>query len=296
MKDNIVKKSLRKRLAYQFSSFVAIIMVLITVLVTFTFKTALTRDLERSLSMNANNAMKIIEQRVSFLAESTQNFSKNHFIINSLIDPEGRVLYLPKLVKDFSVAQDVYAVTVVDFEGNAVHSSLDILPDYRETIYLRSALASGTPIFHLSENLENIQIVEPIEYYQTPQGAVIVDFSIENIASRILTDKEVNFYKLISKKGILYSQKIEKGKKYISIKTQAEKDFPYLEHMGIGLEIGVLKTEFLKPVRSAIIQLILIGFSFFVVAVIIATKIGNNISRPIVQLCDRVVKAGTLED
>ena len=82
-------ESIKKRLIKQFSAFTAVIMVLATIVVTLILKTTLTRQLHLTLADHAYHTTIGIEQRITFLTESTKAFSKNHFVINGLIDPQG---------------------------------------------------------------------------------------------------------------------------------------------------------------------------------------------------------------
>jgi PAS domain S-box-containing protein len=296
MTDNTGKRSLRKRLLWQFTAFVAVIMALVTVVVSFLLRTTLTRDLKISLSADAYHSLKNVEQRVSFLAESIRNFSENHFVINSLIDPQGRSLYLPRLVQDFSETQDVSAVTVVDFEGNVVYSGLANPPDYRRKTFLRATLALGESAIHLSGNPKNIVLAEPIEYYQTPQGAVIVEINLASIVSRALPKEEFFFHKLYANESALFSQHVKEDESYITVREEAGNEFTYMSRLKIGLETAALKAVYLAPVRDAVRQLILIGVLFTLFAVIIAAKIGDSIARPVLQLCEKVRRTEVFEN
>lgn len=296
MIDDIPRKSLKRRLIWQFSGFVVVIMTFITIVVTFMLTRALSRDLKTSLSVNASHILELIEQRISFLVERTRDFSKNHFVINSLIDPQGRALYLPKLVRDFGNTQDVSVITILDFEGNVIHSNLGNPPNYRETIDLRTTLATGETIVQVSDNKRNMILVDPIEYYQTPQGAVIVEFNLVNIVSRALPEQKIIFHKLYSGEDIIFSQNFSEEESYIAVKQQTGKDFPCMNRLEMGIEIGALKAEYLAPVQNAVLQLVLIGISFIVVAVFMAVRMGNSIARPILELCDKVGKAAMFEN
>ena len=77
-----------------FSTFVLCMILFLTITVSFILNYALSNELKRSLQSDSYHALKSIEERISFLAENVQNFSNNTFVVNSLVDPEGRILYL----------------------------------------------------------------------------------------------------------------------------------------------------------------------------------------------------------
>ena len=296
MTEGLSEKSLKKRLVRQFSIIVAAMMILIIVIVAVMISRVLTRDLKLSLSGEAVHYLKSIEQRISFLVEGTKYFSKNHFVINSLVDNQGRALYLPKLVQDFSATQNVASITIVNFEGNIIHSSLENPPDYRRTTELRSTLVLGETLIRLADNHKNILVAEPIEYYQTPQGAVIVEFNLSDIVSQILPTQEIYYQKLYAGKNEVFSKNYKQDASYIAVKHPASKDLLFASDMHIAIEMGALADEYLSPVQKAIYQLLLIGLIFIIISIYIASRLGDGIARPILKLCEKVRKASIAED
>ena len=290
------EKSLKKRLVRQFSIIVAAMMIFIIVIVALIISRVLTRDLKLSLSTEAVHHLKSIEQRISFLVEGTKYFSKNHFVINSLIDSQGRALYLPNLVQDFNATQNVAAVTIVNFEGNIIHSSLENPPDYRRTTELRSTLVLGETFIRLSDDHKNILVAEPIEYYQTPQGAVIVEFNLADIVSQILPTQEIYYQKLYTGKKEVFTKNYKQDASYIAVKHSASKALFFASDMDMAIEMGALADEYLTPVQNTIFQLLLMGLVFIIISVFIASRLGDGIARPILKLCDKVRKASIAED
>ena len=67
MKKNMLRKSLKVRMIWPFSAFVAATVLLITIGVAVILTITLTRDLKHSLSVTALHSLKSIEQRISFL-------------------------------------------------------------------------------------------------------------------------------------------------------------------------------------------------------------------------------------
>ena len=288
--------SLKNRLIWRFAGFTAMALGLITAAVTFMFMTALKHNLNTSLSVDASHSLHCIEHRVAFLAENVTNFSKNHFIINSLIDTQGRALYLPKLVSDFSQVEDLSAVSIVDFEGNVIHSSAPVSPDDLKALDLRKPLVLGETLLQLARDLKNIVVVCPIECYQTPQGAVIAQFSIPAICTRILPKKQIVFHKLYSQNHLIFSQNFKANQPYLIEKKKTGEELPLLKKMGIELEMGALKSEYLAPVRKAMVQLVLVSIIFIGMAMIMAAGMGNSLARPILALCEKVDRSETFHD
>lgn len=284
----IPQGSLKKKLIWQFSIFVAIVLIIIVFITSLLFQIVLKQQLTTSLYTNAKYALHNVEDNLSSLLESTKQFSKNHFVINGLIDPEGRTRYLPKLVQDFSKNKYFNNVSIVNFEGETIYSTSSAPPNYRNESSLRTTLAEGKMMFYFSQQNGYLIIMQPIEYYQTPQGAVIIKFDFSRaISSRLPKEKNL-FYKFFADDKLIFSDNYLEGETYFSIRKKAEETMPILHSLLIETELGILQSDFSEPIRSAIFQLILICGIFVLVAVLLSRKIGNSIALPILTLCARV--------
>lgn len=142
-------------------------------------------------------------------------FSHNHFVINGLIDPSGRESYLPPLVRDFSSQPGVARLTIVDFTGQTIISSSDKPPNFQTMKELLPVLSVGKSAVFIWGNPKRIIIAEPVEYYNTPQGAVILELDLPFLAAKVLSPSSVEFESLYSSGEIIFTKNYLDSESYV---------------------------------------------------------------------------------
>ena len=281
-------KSLKKKIIFLF--FGVVIGMLGTILATISMVLIgeLTEGLKTSLSTSVSHVSKMVGQRLAYQHENITNFSRNHFIINGMVHPEGREEYLSKMVDDFSRLQSIYAVTIIDYAGNTIYSSVPFPPVYKDLYYLRPALETGEPVINLDKDNGHIVITEPIQHYETPIGAVVVEIDLEDLISLILPVNETRYYRLYSKDQLLFSHNYQEAASYIIFDREwDQEELSFLHRLAIRFEMGALKSVLLKPVKTVIDRLVFISVVFLLITILIAWKIGDSLSRPILTMVDK---------
>ena len=281
-----MKTSLNKKIIWRFSIFTTLALSAITIIVAFMISSALNHQLQQSLTLEANATLKRIEYRLSFLAEQTKVFSKNHFLINSLIDVQGRKLYLPELTSNFSQFEGVESVIIVDFSGKSIHSSRP--EPYVSGTEYRKALETGHSYLALDENSLKVIIAEPIIYYDTPQGAVIAEFNLSDIVKRASFKSEDIYFKSFVRNQLIQAFYFERNKSYVSVSVEGDTSSPILNKLNFKLEMGKLSSVHFSPVKEIIVRLVLISILVILLAIILSAKVGRNFSKPILELCEKV--------
>ncbi len=280
--------SLNKKIIWRFSIFIAVALSAITIVVAFLISSALNHQLQQSMTLEANATLKRIEYRLSFLAEQTKIFSRHHFLINSLIDVQGRKKYLPELTRNFSQFEDVESITIVDFSGKNIHSSKQTQEPYTDKSKYRKVLETGQSFLTLDSRSQNITIAEPIMYYDTPQGAVIAEFKLSSIVERTSSKSENIYLKSFIQNQLLQTYSYDKNKSYVSVSVQGNEDSPLLNKLHFKLEMGKLSSIHFLPVKEIIIKLILISILVILLAIIMSARMGRAFSKPILELCNKV--------
>ena len=282
------RKSLKQNLVLQFSIFVGLILVLISGVVFYLLSSNLTKQLEGNLRLLSGNSLKIMENRLAYLLENLENFAKNHFIINALIDPSGRNLYLPNMVQNFNSMKNIEFTAIVDFEGNLIYSSSPKSEPYSDLLSLSEALATGKPVIKLLASTGTLIMAYPIQYYNTSQGAVIVGYDIAKISEMVFDVRKNIYYQLFFGDQLIYQQNHSENENYISIAKEAGSELALLTRLKVKLISGETRSAHLVQIKNSLYTLLLVCFFFIVFSVFLAIWIGSKISKPILTLCEKI--------
>ena len=83
-------KGLRRRLIRQITAFVILVMAVGIVATSVMLQQVITAKERSSLDALAHAYLRDLDLRLSFLGQNIAQLSKNRFVTNSLIDPQGR--------------------------------------------------------------------------------------------------------------------------------------------------------------------------------------------------------------
>ena len=251
---------------WQISIFVTTILIIVIVITSILFRVALKKQLKNTLLVGADYTLRHIEDRLAFLQEVTRRFSKNHFIVNGLIDPEGRAEYLPQLVRDFGNSREVRDVNIFDFEGTHIFSNNPVDHRLINPVYIRRVLVEGKGLVILEPD-KRAYILEPIEFYNTPQGVVAVHLDLQHIVAGAMQEKDDMYYRLQMDNQQIYLLNYSKENSYYAIDYSSYSSTPILKQLNTGLTLGVLNSEFIRPIRNTILQLVLFAAIFVIISI-----------------------------
>ncbi|KJU82703.1 multi-sensor hybrid histidine kinase [Candidatus Magnetobacterium bavaricum] len=178
---------------------------------------------------------------------------------------------------------------MVRFDESIAYSTLANPPDYSRIRYLRIALAVGEPRFYVADN-NNLVYIVPIVFYDTPQGALVIEYDLVRIFNNILP-KETFFYRLYANNVKITDNNFKASSSYILVRNYATRSYFILDKLKISVELGALRSKYREVIWDAIIKLCLIGMFFIIVAIFIAIRMGHSVCDPILTLCARVKKA-----
>lgn len=289
---DVPEKSLRSRIINRLLIQVIGIMTIVMVTVSFILLSALRQEKITALSERASHAVKRMEQQIYSLNSSVVNFSRNHFIINSLVHSQGREEYLFKMMEDFGKLDKIHSVSMVDYAGKLIHSNIPDPPDYKKILYLQPSLETARSMLQLSRDKKNIILVEPVLHYDTPIGAIIAEINVKDLISHILSEDKNIYYKLYSMHQEIYSYNFDATNSYIvTPHTTQQHEIPKLSSLELEIEMGVLDSILLKSIWIAVFQLLGLSFIFFILTFIFATRIGDEFTGPILKMIKKIIQS-----
>ena len=289
---NYFRRSLRRRITVVFGVFVALSMVTVVVIVSFRLFSAITANLSHELEEHGQQDAKLFLQRIEYLLESASVLVKNPQVINGLNDPQGRLTYLPELVKNFSENRDVNAVALLGFDGKPLYSSLENLPTYGDSTELRSTLANGVLSYLVDAARGQWVVFVPIIYYGTTQGALVVAFDLQAVAKRVLPGDPFIGHRLKAEDKLIYEhQPSDASDLLVSRQPLTESSEGFLAGLKLDLEVTVVRQHYLQPAITAVRDVAILGIILTLAAIAVASWIGFTVTRPILLLRQRVTAA-----
>ena len=284
----ISRKNLKRKLILRISIFVGLTLILMSGVMIYLLSSNLTKQLENNLRLLSGNSLKVLENRLAYLFENSENFATNPFIINALIDPSGRNLYLPNMSKNYTSMENIEFVTIVDFEGNSIYSTSPKTESYSDLFDLRESLVSGKPVIELLAATGTFIIIHPIKYYNTSQGAIITGYDMAEIAENIFDFKGDIFYQLFLDDHLIHQKNYSEDNDYISIRKEPGSAFTILTQMKVELVLGETRSSQLAQIKKSLYALFGGCFFFIIFSIILAVWIGGEISKPILLLCEKI--------
>lgn len=284
-------KSIKGKVILRVSGLLTLAMFFITAVVAVLIHRQMTEQMEVLLGNTVYNTQQRMEQRIRYLVENSEVLAKNELLVNAMVDSEGRQTYLPTLAKNFMEGKDVISLSIVDFDGRPVFQTQDDIPQYATSPKLRAALALRDTSLYLQTFTDNMVVVVPIEYYSTTQGALVVVFDTNVIGRNIIPNDLPVSLRLHEDSRLLfdYSDAPYKEYKYIFLKPLAQT--PYMAQLNLNIELGLLSSAYMGPVEQALIPLALIGMLFILLGLIVSFILAEGITRPIVELYNRVISS-----
>ena len=284
--------SLKRRITWVFGGFVAIAMLTVASTVALRLHATITDNLTGELEQRGRQGSEMFLQRIEYLLESATVLVKNPLVINGLNDAQGRLTYLPELVKNFSEGRDVRAVALLGFDGKPVYSSLETLPTYLDSAALRSTLANAVVSYMIDPQRRQWVVFVPVVYYQTTQGALVVVFDLNAVTQRVLPRDGLLGYRLRSGGTTLYEQAPgSAGDTLVATRPIARDGAGFFSDTGLELDVIAPREHYLQPANKAVRDVALVGLLFTLAAIAIAYWISASVSRPILLLRQRVKEA-----
>jgi signal transduction histidine kinase/DNA-binding response OmpR family regulator/HPt (histidine-containing phosphotransfer) domain-containing protein len=289
----IPDKKLKNRLTKYLLSLMVGMMVVVMIVVSVILMRELRNEWISSLTSQAFNTVQKMEQRISYLSESVFNFSRNHFIINSLVHSQGREEYLNRLMDGFGKLENIRAVALLDYSGKLVYSDIPVPTEYNKIMYLRPALETAIPIIKLRQDVKSIVIVEPVMHYKTPIGAIVAEIDIGDVLSRFVSQDKDTYYRLYSNDKTIHSYNFFPEKSYL-ITPHSEKihDLPKISSIDLHIEMGIDESVLIEPIWNIVYLLFGISFIFLIITYLIANKMGNSLAEPILKMIQKTSQSG----
>lgn len=285
----LFKWSMRRRAIGLFSGLSALMLVALSI--TFTWMTYCdwrSHFFENHLSNELDNVLQDFENRFVEIVETTKNIADNHYIINSFVDEAGRMAYLPNLINGFKNYSHLSTVNILSFYGKS------LLPKQEPFYYDRfkndmwNVVGLGESVVRVMPEANKVITIFPVSYYDTPQGAVFVEWNLASIITYHFNDKKPFFLKVYIGEKEYLSVGFEDKKNYIKIRSSEKNRFQNLNNLRLEIEIGIEKSIYLAKVKHYTLRSVIVAFWFVLLAVFVGYRLGDHIVAPVKRLSEKV--------
>ncbi|MBF0187683.1 MAG: response regulator [Magnetococcales bacterium] len=284
---------LKGRVIVTVAGFVAAVLVVMTIVAGALLSHVLTEELQHALAEQARSELQLLNQRLEYLAESSERLAGNPLVRAHMIAGDEQTRSLPELMTDFAHAKDLQNIALVAENGRALYGQLPELGRERVNRSITHALKTGLSETYLDGDSRQLRVVAPISQETVIQGAVITTFDLEAVASRILTGSERKGFRLLAQGKEIVSRSLESGRDYVMVKVGHSHvtGSNFQDLLDLGLEVGVPRDRHLAPIRQAILEFVAVGVVLALIALYLATRLSRSITDPILTLCRRVERS-----
>lgn len=288
-------KDLQSRLTWQLTGFMSLVVFVVTLAAGAISAYNLTNILQESLSQKTREHLFDLENDFASLVEDVELLSTNSLVINSIINVQSRQNYLPPIIKDFNRKNLVLATEIVAFDATSIYDSAPAITGHVAQREIKRVLSTGEKSIFLQKKSQHLVIIHPIHYYNTTQGALLVVLDLANLLQKITPPETFQFYRLYVDQQEIVSLNYQGGEKYLTSRKIAPKDLLFIGDLQVSLEIGALRSHYWLVIVKTIALFTALGFCIVIGTILLARRLGNNISRPILLLCEKVRGNSTSE-
>ncbi|MBF0338880.1 MAG: response regulator [Nitrospirae bacterium] len=279
---------MKKKLLLQHVAIITGLLFFIISVVAIMLERTLTSELNKNLVVHNENFMDKLDQRILNLFDDVNRFSKDPMLTAFIIDRQGRLDSLPKLVEHFAI-RDFHNVTIVSLDNSLIYSTLDNTKDYSKTRQFRMAITMGESRFYISGD-KNLVYIVPVFLYKTTQAVMINEYNLTRIFDKI-PFKGLFSYRMYVNNIKIAEKGFDANKSYLLLRQNATSNHAVLDKLDISVELGTLRSQYRGVIFDSVTRLLLVGICFIIAAIFIAIRMGNSICSPILTLCARVEKS-----
>ena len=229
-------------------------------------------DLERRLDFQ--------EQRLIHFKDTAILFANNSYVTNGIIDVAGRGSYLPRELENMTKSKEIDYVGVVDFSGKPIAYSLDFPQSKVDKDLLRYVIETGRERLWCDPDGQQIFGAAPINYYNTPQGALLVVSKISTMQQGLSSDQpKSGLSTVLCGDRVLSRSGDMAGDRYMIDLTAAADPLRHsnAHMMDLKLRGSIALVEVFKPAFYLVLRLTVLGLAFMFVGGFIARSIEREL-------------------
>jgi signal transduction histidine kinase/CheY-like chemotaxis protein len=232
-------------------------------------------------SEQLGSRLDLLEARLGHFATSAKAFSENSFVSNGIIDVIGRSAYLPRELENMDRSPGLDRVMLADFKGQLIAWSGSKEPKLGNVEIVRSTINAGKLRTWCDAESGLLYLSQPVNYYNTPQGALVVAIGVQGIRESIIENSRVSqrdgtFFRV----GCAGTRLFDEGKSVsfrgwmyeMSLKPDPVRH-PIQSSLKMDVSAGIPYVDLFLPVLVMIGKLLVLGALFMYIGWVIARHI-----------------------
>ncbi len=283
-------KSIKNKIVLRVTALIAVILTLSIAFIVYLSITGLQGKASLDLKNKSENLAHDVELRLEYLQESTERLAHNELLINAFIDEKDRERYLLPLINNFKNGKYLGSFSIVDFDGRVIFQTDRSTPTFKQSNELRLSLSLSKIVAYFNKQESEVVFIVPIKYYATTQGAIVVTYNMKKIIEIYNKNEDFIYTKFFKNSFEYYSENYNNSKSYYKYKLLDNKSYELLHAFDMTIEMGVLDSVYLEPVKKQILLLTLFGVLILAIGMWISYYLATTITNPILALYNRVNK------
>jgi len=166
----IRQQNLKKRLIFKISTLSAITTLLLISITGFVTYYKFDEQLKDHLEFAQYHVLQDVENRIDYLIETTENFSKNNVVVKGVNDEQNRLKYLPKMLNGLSDNWGIAFSQVFDISGEPIAYSSEVLDNIIDDKSVHFSLVNSAQQIEFSKGY--VLVYNPVFFYDNPQAVV----------------------------------------------------------------------------------------------------------------------------
>lgn len=288
MNNYKIDKSIKTKIVAQVSTLIALIMIIFNGYILYHIVSDLKNRADYELQNKTKNLANKVEQRINSLKESTELLATNELLINAFIDKQYIETYLKPLVNNFKNEKSLDSLALVDFDGRVVFKTDENILKYNESKELQLALNLAQSVTYIDQSRDEIVFIIPIKYYSTVQGAIIVNYNLQDIIDVYNKHENYIYTKFLKNSYTAYSKNYDPKESYFKYQLLDNSDFEILHKVGVTLEMGIVESVYLEPLKKEALSLVLFALLILIIGALISYYFATTIVNPILKLYNQI--------
>ncbi|NQZ12437.1 MAG: response regulator, partial [Algicola sp.] len=281
---NIVRKN---SIASRFATTISIMMVaFFIVLVSVTLYFDLVRvnqQTKDNLLKQAQSNIEIININLNNIVLSIQRFGSSSLAVNNLIDLDRRSSFFNYTLTDLVSYEEIQGAVVFDFSGAPIVQSQNASDTWYNPKLVMNTISSGKQSIEFDKGY--FYIVQPIIYYDTPQGGIVVKVdALSLIPSAVKTEYDsyqlsVGYQWLANQTGNITDQILQ---------TADATTGSLLVDFDVTLTLGLLTARAASNINNRLLVFGVFGILCLLPILLVARRVGAKMAAPLITLTKKI--------